>query len=71
MSPNHIKLMEIARYAHLDVPELDYEVVRAEGRLEVMIPTSAAYLLGSCGNVNTKDITLCDTTGEDLATLSI
>ena len=46
-------------------------MVRAEGRLEVMITTSAAYLIGSCGNVNTKDITLCDTTGEDLATLSI
>ena len=36
-----------------------------------MITTSAAYLLGSCGNVNTKEITLCDITGEDLATLNI
>ena len=43
----------------------------AEGRPEVMITTSAAYLIGSCGNVNTKGITLCDNTGEDLATLSI
>ena len=35
-----------------------------------MITTGAAYLLGSWGNVNTKDTTLCGTTGEDLATLS-
>ena len=36
-----------------------------------MITTSTAYLIGSCSNVDTKGITLCDNTGEDLATLNI
>ena len=46
-------------------------MVRAEGRPEVLITTSVAYLIGSCSNFDTKGIALCDNTGEDVATLSI
>ena len=42
-----------------------------EWQQEVMITTSTPYLLGGCSNFDTKVLALCESNGEDLATLSI
>ena len=42
-----------------------------EWKQEVMITTSTTYLVGGCSNFDTKVLTLCESNGEDLATLSI
>ena len=55
----------------MDRPDLDQEVVGVEWQQETKITNSTPYLLGGCSNFDTKVLALCESNGEDLATLSI